>query len=71
MSKIIKSSTITFKDIEIDYNEESEMQELVHAFKLVRFGKNIRKNSKIEKDFNISDKPTHKKSKNVRKWEEM
>ncbi len=71
------STSLAFKNIlknlcdnEYEFDEDKEMAELAHEFKLVRLGKKIRENTKIEKDYNPSTKPTHKKSKKGDKWED-
>ncbi len=56
---------------EYDFDEDKDMDDLVHTFQLVRLGKKLRENSKLMKDLNLSSKPTHKKSKNTKKWEEL
>jgi hypothetical protein len=54
---------------ECDFNEDQEMDDLAHSLKLVRLGKKLRETNKLDKEFCVSTKTTHKQSKNPKKWE--
>jgi hypothetical protein len=67
---------LTYDNIKVivedfDFNEDEEMENLAHTLKLVRLGKKMRENSKLNKDVNVSSKTTHKKSKSGKKWEDL
>ena len=52
-----------------EYDEDKEMENLVHSFKLERLGKQLRETNKLDKEYCVSTKTTHKQSKNPKKWE--
>jgi hypothetical protein len=54
---------------EFDFDEDKELENLAHSLKLMRLGKKLRETNKLDKDYCVSDKTTHKKSKNPKKWE--
>jgi hypothetical protein len=63
------SSSTAYVDNIKDFDEDKEMEELANEFNFVRLGKKLRKTNKLVKELDISDKPTHKKSKGFNKWD--
>ena len=58
------------KDILLnEFDEDKEMEGLMHSLKLVRLGKKLREINKFDKECCASTKTTHKQSKNPKKWE--
>jgi hypothetical protein len=51
------------------FDEDKELDDMAHTFNLMRLGKQIRATTKLDKELCVSIKPTHKKSKNMKKWE--